>query len=147
MDSIKIDTGVKRVQINDGPEYLEFNPEDILFAEKFYQLITDFQVKQVEYQKRATAIDANKELVNGIPANVPEGLAMMREVCEFMRERIDLLFGKGTSQKVFGDTLSIAMYGSFFTQIAPFIQNARAAKLAQYAPPVAKRHTKKVVMK
>jgi hypothetical protein len=147
MDSIHIDLGVKRIQINDGPEFIQFSPDDITFAERFYQLIQDFQVKQAEYQVRAEAIDANKEVdANGIPANVPAGLALMHEVCGFMRERIDLLFGEGTSQKVFGDALSLTMYESFFTQITPFIQRSRSEKLAQYAPPlVAKKRHKKVM--
>jgi hypothetical protein len=149
MDSIQIDLGIKRLQINDGPEFIQFSPDDITFAEHFYQLIQDFQTKQVEYQKRAEAIDANTALdANGIPANVPEGLAMMHEVCDFMRERIDLLFGEGTSQKVFGDALSLGMYESFFQQITPYIQRSRSEKIAQYAPPpVAKKRRHKAVMK
>jgi len=150
MENITIETGVKRIMINDDPNnVLEFSPEDITFAEHFYQLIQDFQVKQAEYQKRAEAIDANKELdASGIPANVPAGLAMMHEICDFMREQIDLLFGAGTSQKVFGDALSLTMYEQFFQQVTPFIQRSRSEKLAQYAPPpAAKKRHKKAIMK
>jgi hypothetical protein len=133
MDSIRIETGVKKIQINDGPEYIEFNPADVSFAERFYQLIRDFEAKQVEYQKRAEAIDANKELdANGIPVNLPDGLAMIRDVCEFMREKIDGLFGKDTSRKAFGDALSLSMFEQFFTGITPFIKTARANKVAKY---------------
>ena len=133
MDSIRIETGVKRIQVNDGPEYIEFNPADVSFAERFYQLIQDFEVKQVEYQKRAEAIDANKELdASGIPVNFPDGLAMMREVCEFMRAGIDGLFGKDTSKKAFGDALSLSMFQRFFEGITPFIKSARTEKIVKY---------------
>jgi hypothetical protein len=134
MDSIRIDTGIKKIQINDGPEFIEFNPSDISFAERFYQLMKDFEVKQVEYQARLDKIDANKELLdaNGVPANLPEGLALLREEGEFIRERIDQLFGEDTSHKVFGNALSLEMFESFFTQITPFIQTARAAKIIKY---------------
>jgi hypothetical protein len=144
MDSIRIETGVKKIQINDGPEYIEFNPADVSFAERFYQLIQDFEVKQVEYQKRAEILDAGSNLVdaNGIPINFPAGLAMMREVCEFMRVKIDGLFGKDTSRKCFGDALSLDMFGQFFTGITPFIKTARTEKVAKYQK---KPHSKKVM--
>lgn len=143
MDSIRIETGVKKIQINDGPEYISFNPTDVSFAERFYQLIQDFEVKQVEYQARAKVIDANKKKdASGIPVNFPDGLAMMREVCEFMRAGIDGLFGKDTSRKCFGDALSLEMFGQFFTGITPFIKAARTEKVAKYQK---KPHSKKVM--
>lgn len=148
MNSIRIETGVKNIQVNDGPEYISFNPSDISFAERFYQLIQDFQVKQAEYQARATTIDANKEKdANGIPLNMAYGLAMMREVCEFMREKIDGLFGKDTSQKCFGDALSLDMFTSFFTQITPYIRAARAVKVDRYTNAVTDKKRKHAVMK
>ena len=47
MDNIQIDIGTKKVHINSGPEFIEFNPSDVTFAEKFYQLVKDFNAKQV----------------------------------------------------------------------------------------------------
>jgi len=38
MDNLRIDTGIKKILINDGPEFIEFNPSDVIFAEKFYKL-------------------------------------------------------------------------------------------------------------
>lgn len=142
MDTLRIDTGVKHVVINDGPEFIEFNPSDVVFAERFYQLVRDFEVKQVEYKKRADLIDLNnKALPDGIPDNFPDSLALMREVCEFMRQRIDGLFGEDTSQRVFGDTLSLNMFEQFFTGITPFIRTARAMKVAKYTPHPKKKNT------
>lgn len=133
--SIRIDTGIKRILINDGPEFIEFSPSDVTFAEKFYQLMQRFELKKVEYQARAEKIDANTEIdSNGLAANLPDNIAMIRDVCEFMREQIDVLFGTGTSQKVFGAALAVDMFEQFFTGITPFIQAARADKVAKYAP-------------
>ena len=50
-----------------------------------------------------------------------------------MRGRIDYLFGNGTSQKLFGDVLSMEIISDFLTAIAPFVQTARSDKLAKYA--------------
>ena len=133
MDSLRIDTGVKKILINDGPEFIEFNPNDVSFAERFYSLIQEFEVKLKDYQARSDEIDGNKELDgNGIPVNFEARIALMREVCEFIRGKIDHLFGDGTSQRVFGNALSLNMFEQFFTGITPFIQKARYEKVAKY---------------
>jgi hypothetical protein len=137
MENIRIDTGVKRVTINDGPEYLEFNPSDIIFAEKFYRLINEFENKKVEYLARAEEIDKNTEKdSNGIAKNI--------------EERIDSLFGEGSSKKLFGEALSLNMFEQFFTGITPFIQTVRANKIGKYIPeplPVPRRRHKKIATK
>lgn len=135
MDSIRIDTGEKRIAINGDPErVIVFNPQDIGFAERFYQLLKDFEAKQAEYQARADELD-NQELdEQGIPEKIGESLALLREVCEFLKDRIDHLFGQGASQKAFGDALTLDMFEQFFTGIVPFVQTARSVKVAKYAP-------------
>lgn len=147
MDSVRIDTGVKRLQINDGPEFIEFNPSDITFAERFYALLRAFEEREAEYTERAKAIDADTGVdAHGIPNNVAAGLQMLRDVCEFMREQIDGLFGAGTSQKVFGDVMSLNMFQQFFDGITPYIRAARQKKVEQYVrtppPQTHKRHPK-----
>jgi hypothetical protein len=134
MKSIQIDTGIKRVMINDDPtRVIEFNPEDVTFAEKFYSLIHAFEAKQVEYDRRSKMIDDNTAVdASGLPANVSDGLALLREVCEFMRGEIDGLFGAGTSQKAFGDARTLDMFVQFFEGITPFIKSARDEKVRRY---------------
>ena len=135
MDSIRINTGEKRIAINDDPErVIVFNPGDIGFAERFYQLLQDFEAKQVEYQARAEDLDNQALDERGIPSKIGESLALLREVCEFLKERIDHLFGAGTSSKVFGETMTLDMFEQFFTGIVPFVQTARSGKVARYAP-------------
>ena len=135
MDSIRIDTGEKRIAINDDPErVIVFNPGDIGFAERFYQLLQDFEAKQVEYQARAEDLDNQALDERGIPSRIGESLALLREVCEFLKERIDHLFGAGTSAKVFGEAMTLDMFEQFFTGIVPFVQTARSGKVTKYAP-------------
>lgn len=136
MDSFRVDSGRKRIAINDDLQrVIEFDPTDVLFAEKFYLLIQEFETKQVEYERRAAELDADQSLDSyGLPANLTSRLAFMREVCEFMRLQIDSLFGAETSQKAFGDALSLEMIEQFFTGITPFIQRARSGRVAKYTP-------------
>lgn len=146
MDRIQIDLGVKRVQINDGPEYLEFNPQDVRFAERFYGLIQDFEEKQAEYQTRIDALDGQELDERGLPKNTGEQLALLHEACEFLGEKIDELFGSGSSQKLFQGALNMDAYTQFFEAITPFVQTARSEKMAKYIPP-AKSKTGRRVMK
>ena len=140
MDTVKIATSEKHVAIErDGKNVGEivFNPSDASFAERFYAVIAEFQSKLSEYQARHVALAQSKELdANNLPVNVPEQLQLLRETCEFTRERIDYLFGSGTSQIAFGNALELDQFTQFFDGIAPFIQSTRAEKIKQYLPPV-----------
>lgn len=133
MDSIQIDTGVKRIIVNDDPErVIVFNPSDVMFAEKFYQLIRDFEGKQAEFQKRAQDLDTDELDDLGIPANIKAGIDLLREMCEYLREKIDDLFGSGTSQAAFQNANTLEMFEQFFDGIMPFIQQARSAKIEKH---------------
>lgn len=137
MDSIRIDNGIKRIAINDDPErVISFNPSDVTFAEKFYQMIGDFEKKQAEFEQRAKELDASANELDehGIPENVGEKLAFTREVCAYMHAKIDYLFGEGTSKVVFEGVMSLEAIGQFFDGIVPFIQKSRADKVAKYTP-------------
>lgn len=134
MDGIRIDTGVKRLTVNDDPErVITFNPEDVLFVERFYELIKIFQQKEVEFQKRIDELTADEEKDSyGIPVNTPETLELVVEICDFLREQIDKVFGPGTSEAAFGEAQSLSMFEQFFAGIAPFIQSTRSEKAAKY---------------
>lgn len=133
-DSIRIETGIKRILVNDDPaRVIKFNSTDVVFAEKFYRLLQDFRGKHDSYRERARAIDDNSAVdENGIPANVGDGLALLREVCAYMREQIDILFGAGTSAAAFEDAMTLDMFEQFFEGIAPFIKDARSEKIRRY---------------
>jgi hypothetical protein len=143
-DSLVIDTGEKRIAINNDPErVIVFNPYDVIFAEKFYRLIDELQKQLTEYKTKSDVLSKNKATdENQIPANMQERLVLMRESCIYLREQIDMLFGAGTSQKVFGDALVLRIdadkpgpFEQFFTGIMPFIQVARAEKVTKYTNP------------
>lgn len=149
MDLIKTSTGNKEISVErDGKlaGVVRFNPSDVVFAEKFYALVGEFESKLAEYQTRSEAIESQTELDNNqLPVNMEDRLALLREACTFIRERIDHLFGTGTSQIAFGDTLSLDIFTQFFEGITPFIQAVRTEKIAQYS--VKGQRTGKRVMK
>lgn len=136
MNSLQINTGKIRIPIiRDDEEcgVLEFDPSDIIFGEKFYRLIANFQGREQAYRERAKSIDLSAEAdENGVPKNLPAGLELMREVCDYMRSEIDDLFGQGTSQMVFGSARNLEVFQQFFAGITPIVKQARENKLKKY---------------
>jgi hypothetical protein len=149
MESIRIETGEKRIAIlrddvNVGE--IVFNPSDVLFAEKFYKLVGDLRNDMQAYKQRADALDEEEPPGDTIPKNFDERMALIKETSDYMRGKIDAIFGKGTSQMAFGDTLVLDAYLQFLDGLTPHIKNARTKKIARYANPVAEkknRHAKK----
>jgi hypothetical protein len=125
VESIKIDTGEKRIAINNDPDrVIVFNPRDTLFMERFYKICQDIALKMAEYQKQ------------GQPEGIEFQFTILQEANTFMRERIDYAFGVGTSYKCFEDTVSydFGMYSQFIDGIKSFIEPVRAEKIKQYLP-------------
>ncbi len=135
MDSVRIESGRKRVAINGDPErVIEFDPHDILFTERFYGIYLEFEAKKAEFEERIRKLEDAGVDANGISVGVAEGIACMKEMCAFLRERIDHVFGGGTSQAAFGETMSLDMIGQFLEGITPYIQQARTEKVSRYVP-------------
>ncbi len=136
MDALNISTGEKHIAVTrDGAQVGEivFNPSDVIFAEKFYRLIGEFQEQFTQYQEQARALAENKTVdANGISANLGEQIALAKDACTFIYTKIDALFGVGVSAIVFGDAMSLEAIRQFFEGVRPFIQNARAEKIQKY---------------
>ena len=151
MDNVlRIDDGTKKLSVNGGPEFISFNPTDVKWAELFQGMRQELLNKVDELQARSKELEAKAKEAgeDSLAETEKSGLALRTEVCVYMREKIDRLFGENTSQKVFGDLMSEYAITSFLEQVSPHIQIARAAKVAAYVPhPQAKKRGRKSVMK
>jgi uncharacterized protein YfcZ (UPF0381/DUF406 family) len=126
MNSLQINTGEIRISINDDPtRIVSFNPSDAGFAERFYKIVGEFEEKLAEFQSKA------KDAGN---LQTIEQITILKETCEFVRMKIDYVFGAGTSQTVFGDSLVLDSFSQFFDGITPYIRKARTEKIAKYVP-------------
>lgn len=146
MESLHINTGEIRLCVNDdSSRVIAFNPTDISFAERFYGLLSEFEEKEKEYQRKVEALQKNVELdAFGIPKNFGPALALLRETSGFLREKIDNVFGAGTSQAAFGDANTLDMFEQFLNGITPFVQKAREKQVSKYtAPPASYRNVLK----
>lgn len=149
MDTLQISTGEKKIPVvRDGVSVGEitFNPQDVVFAEKFYRLINEFQMQFAQYQARARELEQDQTTdENGIPVHLDQQIALTKEACQFAYEQIDTLFGAGISAMVFGESFVPDTIIQFFNGIAPFVQKVRAEKVAKYVPVRAngKKHRKR----
>ena len=136
-NTISIHTGdillaIQRDGVPTG-ETLVFNPSDLIFIEKFYKLFDELKTKLTEFNTRSEQLTANNAVdPNGIPLNAPQIIEMNKEANAYMRARIDDLFGKGVSQKLFGSSITMDVFEQFFQGIIPYVQKDRQQKVAKY---------------
>lgn len=133
-NTLVIKSSVIRLTINEGPDFIEFDPDDTLFMEGFYNLIEEFTRKQEQYQ---TVLDVKQDQTNevGLPLHARESIQALKEICEFTHVQVDLMLGAGSSKKLFGERLSFSPIQQFFEGITPYIRSARSKKLDKYMPP------------
>ncbi len=134
MDSLKI-TRQKQIAINDDPNrIIKFDPSDVLFVERFYNLYREFSKKEAEFKEKAKEIDERKNELdeNGAPIMMVDAINFAKEVCLFMHDQIDKVFGEGTSEKTFEGSLSFDTIGQFLEGIAVYVSKERNKRTAKY---------------
>lgn len=119
VDSIRVNTGAKRIEVNDDGEYITLNFGDQTFPTRYFAMLDDFQAREPEFTKQAQEIDKRE-----YPSDIDKSRAIAAfnlEMHEYFRDKIDGLFGAETCRKVFGDIVpGIELYSDFLEQLAPF---------------------------
>lgn len=133
MDTIRVSSQALRIAINDDPErVLTFNPNDAGFAQRFYSLVDRLENERKKLNEWAQEFhsqltDAADPVAMGRQVNAKE-----LEVLHLLRDELDAVFGAGTSQMVFGDTLDLDMVCQLLEGLTPFVRKARTERMAQY---------------
>lgn len=131
MDALKlrIDTGVRKIEVNDNGDYIMLQVADQSIPaklKKFVKAATD----------KLNKLSELSESENEADTEAAEELAYELDV--FAKASIDDIFGDGTCKKVFGDIVPpIEMYIEFIEAITPYFQEYalnRAKKLSKYSP-------------
>lgn len=133
MDTLNTNTGVIELAINGDPnKVIAFDPTNVIFAEKFYKMSGEFTQKMTGFQTKAQNFKNAKD-ENGVPVDVLDRIALVKDLCLYIHEKIDELFGAGTSEKAFGDSLNLEAIKQFFDGITPYFKAARSAKVNKYS--------------
>lgn len=134
MDSLRLDSGVKKIEVNDAGEYISINLSDNTFFDRFNGFIDWFDKKQIEVEQKSA------ELKEKYPNDKSDGEAdgkakfnfeqfadytkLYKEVCDDVSNRLDDLFGDNCLQKVFPDVQSpgFELIIDFLDAITPYLK-------------------------
>jgi hypothetical protein len=136
LQSIHIDSGVKRIAINDDPNrIIEFNPHDTLFAEKLYRAYTKLAGLEKSYNERAAELDKSTPVDDlNVPTDFTAFIELEKEMVADVLGEIDYLFGEGACERIFGDEVTIPRINQFIEGVMQYITPERAEKMSQYMP-------------
>ncbi len=127
MDSLRIDNGLKRIEVNDAGEYIEFSVVDSGFFRAFFDLLQWFdkqenrkEIKEMKEQGDKVVSD-DKNKINYDAAN--SVLDIREKISKEACEKIDNIFGAEASRKIFGSIVpDMYMIADFFEKITPFME-------------------------
>lgn len=147
MQNLSFNDGYKEFSINgDETRVIRVNPSDFALIERFNTAIEDISLKMSEIED--VKIDPNGEAVD----DLKETAAMIKEVREYVNEKIDYIFNGQVSAVVFGNQSPLSSPGGitlvegFLNAIGPVLNEtiqadvkARDARIKKYTSQVKKR--------
>lgn len=125
MASLTINTGVVALDIYDTDGscrgVFKFNPEDLVLAKNLLSLQKEFTDKRDEFEAKADACKSPEEQAN-----------VIIEITDYYKEKIDEVFGEGSSEILFGSAHSVGMFKDFFDGITPYFSKASEKRTSKY---------------
>lgn len=122
-NSIRIDSGTKRIEVNDNGDVILLPLGDDGFVRDFYKLVDSFREKTQALNVDDSDIIGSMDRVAGMNAG--------------LKEQVDKFFGDGTCEKVFGPiTPGIDYFLEFFYQLLPFFEEhtqKRVSRMNKYS--------------
>lgn len=140
--SIAISDDVTLLIDEDESRVLCFDPMDIIFAQKYYELMLVFEDTMKEHQASLqTLLEDEAVDKRGLPLNTPQRVELLLETCAFIEANIDDLFGDGTSLMVFQGKKNLGKYTRFLEGVGPYVSDTREEKMQGYqVKPKSKKH-------
>lgn len=134
MSGLRVNTGAKRIEVNDAGEYIVLNFGDQSFPKRVFDMMDRIKAKAEQAETEEKAIREKN----------PEEDSRLRALAEFneglhryMMQEVDGVFGPETCRKVFGNIVpGIDLFEDFFDQLMPFFEEyakERAAKMNKYS--------------
>ena len=135
MAGIRVNTGAKKIEVNDSGDYIVLNFGDHSFPERFFAMTDRIQAMAEESEPEEAEI---RERYEAGSLELTRALTSLDcRIHERISAEVDGLFGEGTCRKVFGDIVpGIELYEDFFNQLMPYFQQfgeERAKRMSKYS--------------
>lgn len=124
MDKLRVNNGIKKIEVNDDGECIEIPISDAAFYERFGALMKNFEQKQAEIEQKAAALsEKHKDKPSDDIDAIVDSIQLYAELCRYTCSELDKLFGDGCCKKVFFgiENPSVELIGDFFDQITPLL--------------------------
>ena len=137
MSGIRVNTGVKRIEVNDNGDFITLSLHDNAFLENFFSLYENLKKMAEESAQKETAIRERYKDSADADGQLRETFSLYSEAGRSLTEEVDKLFGEGTCKKVFGDiTPSFELFIEFFEQLTPYLQEfakEKSRRISKYS--------------
>lgn len=122
MDKLRVDSGIKTIEVNDDGECIRFSVTDSAFFENFFRLINWFEGD--ELKKSINDLEEKKDAFENKDISLlQEIVSTQKGIIAQVMEKIDSIFGVDASRKIFSGTIpDIYAVADFFEQISPYIE-------------------------
>lgn len=124
--SLRVNNGVKRIEVNDQGECIEISANDANFYDRFAEMLRWLNAEEDKisaFEKEQAEKYGSENTTDRLLDEIKRVTTLYKECAE----RIDMIFGKDTCRKVFGNIVpDEILIGDFLDQITPII-----SKLAQ----------------
>ena len=134
--SIRVRSGIKRIEVNDDGEYIEINFGDARFMGNLFNMLNDAQAKVKEAEAKEAEI--REQFKDDTDAQTRELLELNQEVLLYMVTGFDSVLGAGTCNKVFGDIIpTVYLFQDFMDQLLPILeegQREQEQRQMKYSP-------------
>lgn len=124
MDKLRVDSGIKKIEVNDNGDYISIPISDTAFYERFGALIKSFEQKQIEIEQKAAELsEKHKEKTDGDTDAIIDNIHLYSELCRYTCAELDKLFGEGCCRKIFVgiESPGVELIGDFLDQITPLL--------------------------
>lgn len=124
MDKLRVDSGIKNIEVNDNGDYISIPISDAAFYERFGAAMKSFEQKETEYSQKAKGLsERHKDKPDDDVDMIVEGIGLYSELCKDTCAELDKLFGEGCCRKVFVgiENPSVELIGDFFEKITPLL--------------------------
>ena len=140
MDKLRVDSGIKNIEVNDQGEYISIPISDTTFYERFGNILKYFEDKETDIEQQAKELaekypEMKESDIDSLNADMIIDITKMyTDLCKDVCGQLDELFGEGTCRKVFSGVKSpgIELVGDFFEQITPLLQKYADERNAKF---------------